>query len=555
MNLLRLLTRFGLGPLYRLGAGAAISALASTLLLAIVNTAAGEIAGMKGHLVQRVNLWLAGGFAVCVVIYALTETWTVARMGADVEAVIDRLRMGLVENLRLADLWKLDHFGQARLYDSITQSSQAISMNSQFLALSLRALLLTLAVLVYIAWISPLAFLVVSGFLIFCAIGYRRLGRALNQRQELSARMAAGLFESITDLFDGFKEQRLSSARSRDLGLAFGTVSTAVTRAQNDVHLHGWRQYVFAEMVFTLMLGSLVFVVPAYSPVFSHHVVKAAAAVMFMFGQFAALLQTVTLLGAADSAAGRMLDLERDLAGLAEEGGGGAQEPVPEEFTELKLNGVEFAFPAPAGEQPFVVGPIDFSLRRGETVFVTGGNGSGKSTFIRLLTGLYHPLRGHLAVDGMRIGPERYDGYRRLMATVFSDFHLFARLYDVPASVPEGREAHDLMRWMEMAEVTTLDNGRFGRRDLSSGQRKRLGLIAALLEGKPILILDEWAADQDPYFRRKFYREIVPALKARGLTIVAVTHDDSYFDMADRRVRMEEGRIVEEFQGGEATCG
>ena len=155
-------------------------------------------------------------------------------------------------------------------------------------------------------------------------------------------------------------------------------------------------------------------------------------------------------------------------------------------------------------------------------------------------------------MDGVPVGPQRVAAYRELMATVFADFHLFARLYGQDTLNPV--EAAELMRWMEMERVTALEGDRFGRRDLSAGQRKRLGLVAAILEKAPILILDEWAADQDPHFRFKFYREVVPELKQRGLTIVAVTHDDHYFDVADRRLHMEEGRLTELAHGTEGVA-
>jgi putative ATP-binding cassette transporter len=201
------------------------------------------------------------------------------------------------------------------------------------------------------------------------------------------------------------------------------------------------------------------------------------------------------------------------------------------------------------GEQGFGVGPFDLTIRRGETIFITGGNGSGKSTFLKLLTSLYHPARGGVEVDGVPIGPERLSGYRSLIAAVFTDFHLFSRLYGADAQNGEGQE---LIRWMELERATALVDGRFTHRDLSAGQRKRLALIAALLERKPILVLDEWAADQDPHFRARFYREVLPELQRRGLTILAVTHDDHYFDAAQRRLHMEEGRLTELAAGSAA---
>jgi putative pyoverdin transport system ATP-binding/permease protein len=548
VNFVRLLTRLGPAPLYRLIAGAIASAASSTLVLAIVNIAAGDIA-KAGK--AEINWLYAAIFVVCVVIYTAMESWMVAWMSADMEEAVNRIRMDLLERLSRADLWKLEQFGQTRLYDSITQTGQLITGNAHFLALSLRSLVLTLAILVYIAWISLLAFAIVAVLLIVCTFRHTWLGRETSMRQAELAGDMAQLQEGFSDLFDGFKEQRLNSARSKDLGDTFRTVSNRAMETQNVVHRYGWQQFSFGSNLFNIMLGAVVFVVPVYAPAFNQQVVHVAAAVLFMSAPFAALMQTVTLMGAADAAAGRMLTLDRELGELEEAGSDVLPQPVSEDFTELSLKGMEFAFPAPEGEQAFAVGPLDFTVHRGEIVFVTGGNGSGKSTFLRLLTGLYHPPRGALLYNGQRIEPEHYAAFRARMATVFSDFHLFARLYDLGPDADT--LAAELMRMMEMTEITSFDGDRFARRDLSTGQRRRLGLIGALLEEKPLLILDEWAADQDPQFRRKFYREILPALKARGLTIVAVTHDDRYFDAADRRIRMEEGRIVSD-TSAEAAC-
>ena len=540
MNLLRLLGRLGPGPLRRLVLYATASALSATLVLAIVNRAAQRIAEEKADFV---DVPMALAFIASVLVYRLVESRMVAHMASDVEEVVDGLRMGLLDRIRRADLWKLERFGQTPLFESVTQSSQIISQNSQFLALTLRSVLLTGTILVYIATVSPVAFLLIGALLGGGAWFYVRLNRALDERQGAMMAEEAVMFEGVSDLFDGFKEQRLNSARSQDLNATFTAVSARTTKARDQVHLYGWQQFVFGECAFNLMLGVVVFVVPTYSGTFAQEVVKVSAAVFFLATPVFGLMQSLAVTSAAEAAAGRMMDLETRLADLAEPGSDGPGLPVPRDFAEWRMEGVEFAFPAPPGEPPFAVGPFDLTIRRGEVVFVTGGNGSGKSTFIKLLTGLYHPLRGRLTLDGVAIGPQRIAAYRELMATVFADFHLFARLYGLNSVDQVG--AADLMRWMEMERVTEVDGDRFGRRDLSMGQRKRLGLVAAILEAKPILILDEWAADQDPHFRFKFYREVVPALKARGLTIVAVTHDDHYFDVADRRLHMEEGRLTE----------
>lgn len=538
MNLFRLMTLTGYGPLMRIGLGAALAALSSAVLLAIVNAAAAEIAASQW---KNVNLWLAALFALGVLVYGAAETYMVARTGADVENAIDRVRCGLLDRLRAADLWKLEHFGQAGLYDSIVHSSQVVSQYSQFVALSLRSALLGAAVMIYIATISMLAFLLIGGMLTAGGVAYARLGRTLQQRQTETMTREAGLFEGISDLFDGFKEQKLDSAHSEDLSRIFTHVSAAATDARCEVHLHGWQQFIFGESAFNTLLGVVVFLVPAWSSAFGEQIVKVTAGVLFLATPVFGLMQSLAVMREAESAAGRMLTLDRDLDRLAEPAPAGPLCPVPTDFHTLRLVGATFSFPAPAGETPFTVGPLDLTLRRGETLFITGGNGSGKSTLMKLLTGLYHPMQGTIEVDGVTIDAARRTTYRELIAPVFADFHLFARLHGLPRR--DSGEDTELLQWMEMERVTTLTHDRFSRRDLSAGQRKRLALIAAILERRPILMLDEWAADQDPHFRRKFYREILPELKRRGLTIIAVTHDDHYFDAADRRLHMDEGRF------------
>ena len=540
MNLLRLLARLGPAPARRLAIGAAASALTSTMVLAIVNLAAQEIAARQSDVV---NLWNAGLFIAGVLIYAYAESRTVSRMGADIEEAIDGLRMRLLERLRHADLLRLERFGETALFENITQSCQVVSMNSQFLALSVRSALLIVAVMVYILAISPLAFLVIAVALAVGSAGYWWLGLSLAECRKALVIQESALFESVSDLFDGFKEQRLNSARSRDLNHSFGGVSGTVAWARTEEHRQAWQQYVFGETGYNLMLGMIVFIVPHYSRAFGLEVVKVTAACLFMASSVFGLMQSMAVMTAAETAAGRMIRLETELAALAEEGSGEPGLPVAADFSEIRLAGVQFAFPAPAGERAFTVGPLELTIRRGDTIFVTGGNGSGKSTFLKLLTGLYRPAQGSVSVDGEAVGSAQLAAYRALMATVFTDFHLFGRLYGIDP--PKKGEAGELLRWMELDRITTLDGDRFGRRDLSAGQRKRLALIAALLERKPILILDEWAADQDPPFRLKFYREILPELRRRGLTIIAVTHDDHYFDVAERRLHMEEGRLIE----------
>jgi cyclic peptide transporter len=544
MNLFHLLNSLGKKPLNMLMGCAAASALSTTIVLAVITYAAKDISDAKEAFV---DLPLAIIFVISTLIYMVAESTMIAKLASDIERAIDQLRMKLINRLRHADLWKLEHFGQSRLFANITQNCKTLSSNSQYIAQAMRSIILLVMLLIYIATISMMSFSLLTAMLLVAAACYYRLGKSLEQSQIELADNETQLFEYVSDLFDGFKEQRLCSVRSRAIGEAFSGQSLETVTARSQVHLHTWQQFVFGETTFNIMLGIVVFIVPIYSPSVSSELVKISAAVLFMGTPIFGLMQSLAVLRATEAAAGRMIELEDELAELEEKGSIETFEPLAANFSEIRMEKVEFSFPAPAGEMAFSIGPIDISVKRGEVVFISGGNGSGKSTFIKLLTGLYQPQQGKLSMDGLAIVPTRLAGYRVLIAPVFSDFHLFSRLYGLTDS--EMIEAEELLRWMEMEEISGVREKQFTRTDLSTGQRKRLALVAALLETKPVLILDEWAADQDSQFRLKFYRNILPELRRRGLTIIAVTHDDRYFDAADRRLHLDEGKLTEHRTG------
>lgn len=540
MNLYKLLNFSDKKALLKLLGLAAGSALSTTIVVAIAAYAAKNINESQESFV---DLPLALMFIVSLLVYFIAESKMIARLAREFEEAIHALRMKLIQRIRHADLWKLEHFGQIRLYESITQNSKTISSNSQYIAQAIRSVILLIMLLIYIAFISGIAFFLLLAMLLVAAKLYHSMGKSMEQSQSKLSEHEGKLFDYVSDLFDGFKEQRLCSIRNQTLSKEFAEQSQETVSAQSLVYQKTWKQFVFGETTFNIMLGVVLFVIPAYSPEVSNELIKISSAVLFMGTPIFGLMQSLAVLRAVEAAAGRMLTLEAEMEDLQEKESIGKQIDVDIDFDELSLEGLEFVFPAPPGEEAFAVGPVDLTIKRGEIVFISGGNGSGKSTFIKLLTGLYKPHRGKLKLDRTDIDAALLSGYRMLIAPVFSDFHLFSRLYGLTES--DMIDGNDLLLWMEMEKKSVLDNGQFTRTNLSSGQRKRLALTAAILERKPILILDEWAADQDTYFRRKFYREIIPELSKKGLTIIAVTHDDRYFDAADRRLHFIEGKLTE----------
>ena len=208
----------------------------------------------------------------------------------------------------------------------------------------------------------------------------------------------------------------------------------------------------------------------------------------------------------------------------------------------LELVGVQHTYRRENEEEEFSLGPIDLSLRPGELVFITGGNGSGKTTLAKLLVGLYIPQQGEIRLDGQTITDERRDNYRQLFSVVFSDFYLFENLLGL-SHFNIDTKAQDYLAKLQLDRCVQIKDRTLSTLELSQGQRKRLALLTAYLEDRPIYLFDEWAADQDPQFKEIFYFELLGRLKEAGKTVIVISHDDRYYHVADRVLKLNYGLI------------
>jgi len=218
---------------------------------------------------------------------------------------------------------------------------------------------------------------------------------------------------------------------------------------------------------------------------------------------------------------------------------------TPLDFEQLELVGVTHSYHHEKDDSHFILGPVNLTFRPGELVFIVGGNGSGKSTLAKIITGLYPPETCQLRLDGEIISNSNRDDYRQLFATVFSDFYVFETFLGLGgANLDE--QAKNYLAELHLDHKVKIRGGRLSTVDLSQGQRKRLALLTAYLEDRPFYLFDEWASDQDPQFKEIFYREILADLKARGKAVVVITHDDRYFSVADRVIKLDYGKLVQD---------
>jgi putative ATP-binding cassette transporter len=212
-------------------------------------------------------------------------------------------------------------------------------------------------------------------------------------------------------------------------------------------------------------------------------------------------------------------------------------------WRELRFASVLHAYRREGEPMDFVLGPLTLTFAPGEIVFIIGGNGSGKTTFIKLLTGLYAPEAGTILLDGRAVTLDTSDAYRQHFSVVFADFFLFDELLGLTTPTIDDQARRYLDR-LKLADKVRIENGRLSTIELSQGQRKRLALLTAYLEDRPVYVFDEWAADQDPYFKNIFYLQLLPELKAQGKTIFVISHDERYYHLADRTIKLEDGQVV-----------
>jgi len=286
-------------------------------------------------------------------------------------------------------------------------------------------------------------------------------------------------------------------------------------------------------------------VLPVLSTSFSGSAAKIVAAILFFFGPLTTVVSIIPMLAQVNVTVDNLGRLEGRLdEGLARSTEPDSAPPLDlSAFEAIRFGGLTFTYRDRDGNATFQVGPIDGEIRRGEVLFLVGGNGSGKTTLLKLITALYPPGAGDIRVDDLVIGPANAQSYRNLFSAIFADFHLFEKLHGLGDMAPE--RVNELLLRMELSGKTTFENGRFTNINLSTGQRKRLALVVACLEEKSVYLLDEVAADQDPHFRRYFYETMLPELKGKGKTVVVVSHDDRYFHLADRVLKMDDGKLSE----------
>ncbi|MEM9291420.1 MAG: cyclic peptide export ABC transporter [Acidobacteriota bacterium] len=512
-----------------------ISGISNTALLALINdlvTGAGRLVSENSQLLAYAVLCLV------VVVTRLLSGFLLVRIG---QRLVESLRIEMSQRIISTPLARIEKLGSGKLLATLTTDIGAISTGMIQVPTLAVASAIVASCMVYMVWLSWQLFLI---FLAVFAVGVvtYQVPTIMGMRRFEAAREDNDvLMERFRDLVEGFQELKLHRLRSADFVDQVGIVSRRLYSLTLSAMTIFIAAATWGNVLIFVVIGLLLLVAPGFFTATPEVILGYTLALLYLMNPLQGMLTLIPMLGQAAVSVHKVesLRLSLDAGALAN-----SPREIGESFGDwqhLKLDGISYL--QGSGDDAFQLGPVDLTLQRGEVVFLVGGNGSGKTTLARVLMGLYEPSGGSLSLGDFEVTAQYQDDYRQLFSAVFATPYLFETLLGLQGDGLDDRAASYLEE-LDLGDKVKVEEGRLSTLALSQGQRKRLALMVAYLEDRPIYLFDEWAADQDPSYREIFYTRILPELKSRGKTVLVISHDDRYYSAADRILRLDYGKLT-----------
>ena len=543
MKIIGLLIKSSIGTFIISSISAVISGLSLSGLIYLINTGIESRMEEPFPLIyQFLGLWLLYGAMSVVAVYSITKAaqLVVLKMRVDISKKILKSSFSLLENK------------SEKILTVLTSDINTISNSVNRLPNSLTGIATITGCFIYMIYLSPIIFLMFS-LVIFITFLLNKLPlRAYKNRMRSARNIQSDVFGLFEGLVHGLKELTLNR-KLRD-SFIYEILFPAAEAQKNENLLGRTRLALFSksgEMVVLLGIGVILLLVNRIESAEYSVLAQFLTISLFTIGPLSRLANFLPVLGQIDVAMEKINEIGVTLEENAKTESDMKELPVSNEnspFVELK--DVIYEYFVQEEEKNFQLGPIDLNINEGELVFLVGGNGSGKSTMAKVICGLYSPVSGTIKSKGTLITEEYLDCYRERFNAVFTDYYLFNHFYHLDEN-HVNQNVTEYIKLLELENKVSMKNLKLTTTSLSTGQRKRLALLLALLEDKPFYIFDEWAASQDPYYKNVYYKKILPQLKANGKTILAISHDDKYFDVADRVIVLRDGNLSQPSEKGE----
>lgn len=508
-------------------------------------TAAGLIALINTTLTQKhpsTNILFWGFVGLCLLRLIANFTSQFLLIHLSEKAILD-LRMLLSRSILASPLRHLEQIGPHALLAVLTEDIQTVSntvITIPFLCINIA---IVIACLIYLCWLSKIVFLIGISFMFIGIFSYLLPMRKATSFLKLAREQEDSLFKHFRTVTQGTKELKLHSQR-RQAFLSEDLHPTALTyRRHNIVGMSIFAAAAsWGQILFFVAIGILLFTIPTINNIPPEIISAYALTTIYLIAPLEYIMSLMPTVTKAFVALKKVESLGFSLAKYSTETDLDSSLKLDKNWKCLELANVTHTYYQEREQSNFILGPMSLKFHPGELIFIVGGNGSGKSTLAKLITGLYVPENGEIYLDGKLINNQNREWYRQQFSVVFSDFYLFDRLLGLDSSELDIQTRKYLVQ-LQLDHKVKINNGVLSTTDLSQGQRKRLALVTAYLEDRPIYMFDEWAADQDPVFKEIFYTQLLAELKNRGKTVLVISHDDRYFYLADRIVKLEYGKV------------
>ncbi|WP_246329128.1 cyclic peptide export ABC transporter [Brevibacillus halotolerans] len=479
-------------------------------------------------------------FIIGIFMYVVSQKVLRSRLVTLTNQLVYEKRMELVDKLLQTSFSSLEQIEQGRIQATLNNDTEVISRAINIIITCVTNLITLVCCFIYLGVMNFYAFVLSALIIGLVAAIYYLIGEKANKLWEKTRDIQNVFFKFISDMTSGSKELTLHRRKREEFHLAVQESCAEYRDKRAEGDLKFANVFIIGELLFIIVIGCVVFIFPEIFKQMDVDMLRNYVFVfLYMTGPVNGLLNglpQIVMIRISWKRITNMIqelalakDKEQDKVILSES----IKQPI-----RMVVTDVSYDYEAQE-ERGFSVGPINFEFASGEIIFITGGNGSGKSTLAKLLTGLYAPVKGEISINGSKVTHAQLNQY---YSAIFGDFHLFDRLYGIDFMQNE-KEIERYLEVLELQDKVKVENGVFSTTKLSTGQKKRLALLITYLEDRPICLFDEWAADQDPEYRRFFYQVLLPDMKQKGKCIIAITHDDQYFHIADKVIKMDAGQM------------
>ncbi|MDK1288843.1 cyclic peptide export ABC transporter [Pseudoalteromonas umbrosa] len=484
-------------------------------------------------------------FTVCssIILLSTLSEIILTRMALDIRS---RLRRDIYQKVQDASIGDVDKVGRSSLLQALATDVPTIIGGAQALPGLVSNCVIVFAMLGYLSFLDLDIFYFVSktvlcGSVIFLVITY--FGNHYYKIARLAQdRLQAAFLAAVS----GVKELKLSRKKYTFFEQKILLKEELEVR---DLQKKGRTFHIlannFGDAMFFVTIGFISFILVNYYHFSNSELVAIVMVLLYLSGPISMILSLLPTLSIANISVDKLNTLFESLPSESYD----EASDKKLEWKSLQLRNVEYKYNAQGGDNntsdSFGIGPIDLSINAAEVTFIIGGNGSGKSTLAKVIAQLYKPCSGEVYFDNELVTEKNINTYRQGIVTIFSDYHLFPQvLMDHKEYDKEKHKLEKHLKYFGLEDKVSVDDYEFSTLDLSDGQRRRLALVIAMIDVPQLYIFDEWAADQDPEFKRVFYQDILPYLRSRGSAVLVISHDDRYFSHADKLVYVEDGKIA-----------